>query len=875
MDNQVSNTDSKNFKFKELKTYSSTEWLADNKKKYRQVFNRKEVDYIYAELSFYNKMFDRKSWEVDIELKCFEVSRVKKKICQLDFKKKIDKYENVAYIREGWGNKKEGAFWKKGTFFWEAWIDGELVGTKYFYVEDFGTGLKKDTRFLPVRLKSLRLYEGQYDDVIEEERKYLTTFSNNETRYIYTEIHLENISANENWHCEFFVKFYNQARELKGQVVRLHNIRKGENTIKITAGWGANTTGSWKNGEYSVEVIFMDSLLAMVDFEVGDEFKEGLPVVKTPDQTNYVELWANSEFESFDQVFNKLNNLIGLTEIKKQVVDHSQYLEFLRLRRNKGYKELEEINLHSVFKGNPGTGKTTVAQMLGKIYRKMGLLSKGHVVEADRVDLVGEYIGQTAPKTKEMIKKARGGILFIDEAYSLARANDDSKDFGKEAIEILIKELSNGKGDLAVIVAGYPTEMDHFMNSNPGLRSRFKHQFDFPDYIPQELFDIAMFMTDKKEISFDDKGKDLLLKIITAAYRDRDKTFGNARYVNDLLDKIKMNMGLRLMARKNPEKQSRAELGKVLMSDIKPLEDVKISLLPEIPIDEILLKVSLDDLNDLIGIENIKNQIFDLVNIVRYYRAVGKNVLSSFSLHTVFVGNPGTGKTTVARILTQIYKALGLLERGHLIETDRQGLVAGFVGQTAIKTAEKIDEALDGVLFIDEAYALSNFNGLQGDYGNEAIQTILKKMEDLRGRFFVFVAGYPDYMDVFLKANPGLSSRFDKMFVFDDYTPSQLYKIGLDMISKDDYKLGKGAGQVFDEYVKNLFFQRDKFFGNARTIRTLVNEIIKEQNLRMSILIEDGTLPKSSTVIEIEDIKRAFKLQDSEKIVKSGIGFKP
>ena len=171
----------------------------------------------------------------------------------------------------------------------------------------------------------------------------------------------------------------------------------------------------------------------------------------------------------------------------------------------------------------------------------------------------------------------------------------------------------------------------------------------------------------------------------------------------------------------------------------------------------------------------VKEQITEMVTLVRYFQESGKDVLNNFSLHTVFIGNPGTGKTTVARILTTIYKALGILERGHMIETDRQGLVAGFVGQTAIKTAEKIDEALGGVLFIDEAYALSQqASGAHGDFGSEAIQTLLKRMEDHRGKFFIFVAGYPDNMERFLKTNPGLNSRFDKVLKFEDYEPTEL-----------------------------------------------------------------------------------------------------
>ena len=168
--------------------------------------------------------------------------------------------------------------------------------------------------------------------------------------------------------------------------------------------------------------------------------------------------------------------------------------------------------------------------MMGRLYNKMGLLSKGHVHEVDRSDLVGEYIGQTAPKVKEAIQLARGGVLFIDEAYALARSAEDSKDFGREVIEILVKELSNGPGDLAVIVAGYPKEMKTFLDSNPGLRSRFKLTFEFADYLPQELSKIAEFASQEKEVTLAPEAKVLVDEMITEAYRSRDRAFGNARF---------------------------------------------------------------------------------------------------------------------------------------------------------------------------------------------------------------------------------------------------------------------------------------------------------------------------------------------------------
>ena len=873
MPESYSSPDYKKFKFKELKVYSSTEWLANNKKKYRQVFDRYNTSYVYAELTFYNKYFDYKVWEVDVQFKCYNIKGKKKEICNLEFKKKVSKYDNVIYIREGWGNKKDGAFWKPGTYFWESWIEGELVATKYFYIEDVGADfeLSGNTSF---SIKSLKLYEGQFDDVTTDERKYYKNFSTSDTRYIHTEVILENHKKAVNWHCELFIKYYNEAKELKGQIIRLINVKKGTDTITTTAGWGSNTPASWRKGRYTVEIIFMDRMVATIHYNIGDDFEEGNPEVFLPYEEFSTPLTDDSDAdETFENVMAKLNNLVGLTEIKDKVKEHAQYIKFLDLRKEKGFEEKDQINIHSVFRGNPGTGKTTVAKMMGKLYHKMGLLKKGHVHEVDRVDLVGEYIGQTAPKVKEAIAKAQGGVLFIDEAYSLARSNDDSKDFGREVIEILVKEMSNGSGDFAVIVAGYPKEMKNFIDSNPGLRSRFKHYFEFNDYTPQELIAIAEIAGDEKEIEFDPKAQLILDEIITDEYRRRDKSFGNARYVHDLLDKAKINLGLRIMARKQPQKLSTSELKKITLKDMNRLLKEENKLLPEIPVDKKLLKITLEELNSLIGIDNVKSQIRELVEIVRFHRESGRSVISNYSFHTVFVGNPGTGKTTVARILTRIYKALGVLERGHIVETDRQGLIAGFVGQTAIKTAERIDEAMGGVLFIDEAYALSNFNGLQGDYGNEAIQTILKRMEDNRGEFFVFAAGYPGNMEKFLKANPGLSSRFDKTFHFEDYSDIELFNIAKKMIGDQGLRLSSKAGSQLRLMLTELYKMRDKYFGNARTVRKIIVELVKQQNLRFSKMSNDERNKLNELLITYEDVLKIDVLSDDKAFQKQGIGF--
>ena len=269
---------------------------------------------------------------------------------------------------------------------------------------------------------------------------------------------------------------------------------------------------------------------------------------------------------------------------------------------------------------------------------------------------------------------------------------------------------------------------------------------------------------------------------------------------------------------------------------------------------------------------NVKKEVRELISLVKYYQSIDVNPLNKLYLHTLFIGNPGTGKTTVARILAKIFRALGILERGHIVETDRQGLVAGFVGQTAIKTSKKIDEANSGVLFIDEAYALTGAAGLYADYGHEAIQTILKRMEDDRGRFFVFAAGYPDNMEKFLKSNPGLRSRFDKILKFDDYSPNELFEIAKHMLASENLKLSKAAAEYLHQVIIQIHRGRDKFFGNARTIRQLVNAIMKNQHLRMSDSKESSKREMHNVLVE--DIRKV-EMQDENKLFdKKKIGFK-
>ncbi len=870
------------YKFKELKVYNSTEYLWENVKKYRQVFDRFETAYIYTELSLYNKNFDVGDWSLSVQLKCFRAEeQARTEVCSLNIEKEVSKFDHVVYLREGWGNQKRGTFWKEGTYYWEAHIDGQKVGSKYFYIiepADILASLddEDDVNSVDryVKLESVRLYEGPYDDVAEDDRVYLKQFSTQETRYIYLELTFRNLQPGQEIYLELFTKFQNQARELKGQVIRLQQLKEGQETFSLSAGWGAANPNLWREDRYTADIVFLDKLIASIPFVVGDTQVAGFPTVYLPGKDVPVVLApADEEPEDFEHVMGKLDSLIGLQEVKRQIREHAVYIRFLQLRQSAGFEMDTGIDVHSVFSGNPGTGKTTVARMMGQLYKKMGLLSSGHTYVADRVDLVGEYIGQTAPKTREVIERARGGVLFIDEAYALARSNDDGKDFGREVIEILVKEMSNGPGDLAVIVAGYPEEMKRFLDSNTGLKSRFKHHYDFRNFLPQELSTVADYACEQQGVTLTLAAKARMDEIIVEAFRKRDKTFGNARYVHDLVEKAKVQMALRVMALDETGKNlTHDQLTTIQLRDVNRIGEGSKADRPTIPVNDKLLAETLGELDGLIGMANVKAQIHDLVNLVRYYHKTGRDVLNAFHLHTVLVGNPGTGKTTLARILASIYNALGIVERGHIVETDRQGLVAGYVGQTAEKTAKKVEEALGGLLFIDEAYSLTQTKtGQRGDFGDEAIQTLLKRMEDKRGEFFVCVAGYPDNMDTFLKANPGLSSRFDKILRFEDYSPEELSQIARAMFEDQQAMITPAAARHLDAYLKFLHKYRDSYFGNARSVRKIVMDVINRHDLRLASDVK-GKIEKRARILKA-DVEH-LKLDTKElSIQRKRIGF--
>lgn len=271
------------------------------------------------------------------------------------------------------------------------------------------------------------------------------------------------------------------------------------------------------------------------------EIKDAIPKEKSP------------EYEVLKEIEDELSSLVGLEDIKKVIKEIYAWIIVNKRREEVGLKAGKQV-LHMMFKGNPGTGKTTVARLIGKLFHKVNVLSKGHLIECERADLVGEYIGHTAQKTRDLIKKAMGGILFIDEAYSLGRGGE--KDFGKEAIDTLVKHMEDRQHDFVLILAGYSKEMDSFLSLNPGLQSRFPIIIEFPDYTVTQLMEIGQQMITEKEYELSEDAERKLRDHLVAVKSTYQLTrFSNGRYIRNIIEKSIRAQAMRLLLKNNYTKR--------------------------------------------------------------------------------------------------------------------------------------------------------------------------------------------------------------------------------------------------------------------------------------------------------------------------------
>lgn len=538
---------------------------------------------------------------------------------------------------------------------------------------------------------------------------------------------------------------------------------------------------------------------------------------------------------TLEEIKYKLNSIIGMSNLKEFINSIDNNFKVQRIRKRLGLKN-SNISLNMIFEGNAGVGKTNAARITFEYLNALGILSKGIFIEASKADFVTENISDTAKKTMEVINSALGGVLFIDEAYSLCEGEDDK--VGKEIIEALLKGIEDNKDDLIVILAGYEKDMENFLAINQGLKSRFPNKITFEDYNPVEMYEIALNIAKSKGYRIDKSAKEGLIDLFTKNQLTGKSDLGNARFVRNVVENAIM------------------DASKKYLTDNKK----QIDLLEKDNFNfKVNAKFNLEEkLKSIIGLEEVKTLIRNQYKLIAAHekrKAAGVETKIDQNLNMVFAGNPGTGKTSVARLVAEMLNSMGLLKIGQLIETDRSGFVANTTEETAKKTEEKFKEAIGGILFIDEAYTLAN-----DKLGRDAIEVLLKLIEDYSNEVIVILAGYEKEMENFFDVNIGLRSRFPLWTNFQDYNPDELLQMAIKLIEKSGFKLSKNAYMALKNSLIDVYENSDAQSGNGRMVRNYVENLIRNQSIRIA---ENDISVYEMNLITTRDIE---KINEAEHI---------
>ena len=522
------------------------------------------------------------------------------------------------------------------------------------------------------------------------------------------------------------------------------------------------------------------------------------------------------------KAIERLESLVGLENIKQSIMAHASLVNLNRRRMELGlFNHMPPM--HMVFTGNPGTGKTTVAELIGEIYYGMGVLSSGHLVEVDRSKLVGQFLGDTEKNTLNAIKSAAGGVLFIDEAYNLFTNDPDRRDFGHRVIETLLTYLSMEQTNMIVVLAGYTVEMEHLLQSNPGLKSRFSYLFHFNDYTPEQLMKIGGFVMKKEQYKITPEAEKKLTQYVINAYNNKDEHFGNGRFITRLLTtKIIPSVSDRLY--KMPaESVTAQDLVTITEADIPEVEDrMKMRTWDSAIIDD-----ALEQLDELAGLENVKKALRDYV-VMLHASFVNKTPMAGNYMTWNFLGNTGSGKSTVAEILCRIMQGASLLPTNHFCTLNIEEFANANNPMAIVEKA--LLKATDGMLFLDlDSPNYSNYN-------TDFLQFwIDNKRKELNMNIAVVIARTNDNRDAVVRnlMQHGVVPS-NHILVFEDFQPDELKEIFSYLLKKQfNLDIEPEAKDVIDRCIDQIYKNRQNYPVNARTIQLLASTVAQIAQLRI------------------------------------------
>lgn len=586
---------------------------------------------------------------------------------------------------------------------------------------------------------------------------------------------------------------------------------------------------SFGNGRYIIELLSNEILQAM-SLRVAQIKRPTLLQLITIEKEDIPQL----ALKNYKKPLKALHDMVGLSHLKQNIESHLNMVRMFMLRNEQGI-HTDLPPLHMVFTGNPGTGKTTVADLIGEIYASLGLLSIGNVIRVERKDLVGTYIGDTERKTVEVLKRAQGNVLFIDEAYSLCCDASNKKDYGHRVLEVLLTTLEQDHTDMLVILAGYPDEMEQLFQANPGLRSRIPYTFHFEDYKTEELISIAKGVAAKMDYKFTPAALKALRELIEERMKHRDANWGNARFVTRLItNTIIPAMSSRLLALPPHKLKDKKTLLTICRADI-PSTDIKTLGADANKFDESAIQHALQKLDKMVGLEQVKQNIHNLVSVARHLHLTGRSYTECCSLRWNFTGHTGTGKSSIAGIIGELLKAMHILEKGHLTEVKAEEFynVSEHKADEILRRA--INRSRQGILFIDGD--APTFNRPSSSLSNE----------NLRFKLSSIIAETPDTYALIIATNesrtPSLAQDlrkagqqdFDHTFFFKDYTAKELYQILEQCLKKQKLQLSEKAAGHIIQYIQGLCSRRELGYANARTMELISNSIAETCWCRISV----------------------------------------
>ena len=554
----------------------------------------------------------------------------------------------------------------------------------------------------------------------------------------------------------------------------------------------------------------------------------------------------NTREVAVEEILKEMDGFVGMQSVKDAVRRIAQEIAVQKQLIEMGEAGEGLTKFNFVLTGNPGTGKTSVARIFGRIFKALGVTSTDQVVEIEPKDIISQYQNESSKKMDDAITQAMGGVLFIDEAYGLypvdSAGHGTSKE-GQDAVKVLMTRMEKEAGKFVVICAGYSKEMSDFMNANPGLKSRFSHYIHIDDYTAEELLEIYERAAKARKYNFSLADETVRMKVLNM-FRNivarKDDKFANGREAIRKVEETKTNIYNRL--RSLPVDQWMQAAHTALLEDIPFVEPEKVS------VDECLA-----ELNQLIGLEGVKSSLTKLAHTINneIESARLENRRPEIPLgHYLFLGNPGTGKTTVARLMGKILYSMGALPTPNVVEVGIADLKGRYLGDTEAITKHLIDSAMGGILFIDEAYQLAD-----DQYGNSALGVLLPRLENDRGKFVCIAAGYTYEMQAFMAQNSGFKSRFPERnhIFFEDYNPEQLFQIFMIYARKGGYTLDPMAENAVLGKLTNMYNNRDRHFGNGRDARNLFDEVKSNLAARLA---EDGQVhtPEERKLIMMEDV---------------------